>query len=95
MLPRDKPIPYRNTNNRTHQWPRIIDRTSINRQNSRERQENQNINDIYERKQVDRDAPAAQLEGPIDGMAALQLADDDEEDGDAVGDVQRDSWQGD
>jgi hypothetical protein len=37
----------------------------------------------------------AELKRPVDRVAALQLADDDEEDRDAIGDVQRNSGQGD
>jgi hypothetical protein len=95
MLPGDKPVPNCNTNNRSNQRARIIDRTSINRQNSREGQENQDIDDIHKREQIDRDAPAAELERSVDRLAALQLADEDEEDGNTVGDIQRDGGQGD
>jgi hypothetical protein len=37
----------------------------------------------------------AELKRPVDRVAALQLADDDEEDWDAIGDIQRDGGQGD
>jgi hypothetical protein len=95
MLATNKPIPNRNTNHRPHQRPRVINRTRINRQHRRERQEDQNVHDIYQRKQIDRDAPAAELEGAVDRLPALQLADQHEEDRDPVRDVQRDGGEGD
>lgn len=92
LLPINKPIPNRNANHRAHKRARIINRGRINWQHRRERQEDQNIHDIYQREQIDRDGPAAELERTVNRVSALEFADHHEEDRDAV-EVHRDGGE--